>query len=281
MIKIGCHMSIADRLDYAIDRAYEAGFNSLQIFTHSPQLWKAAELTSEVIHEFHQKKQKLLTGIVAIHAPYLINLASIDDELWKKSIAALAVDLKAADDLNSDIYVIHPGSSKQIRKQALQRVADGFFEAIKIYKPKLKIAVENTAGSGSCLGASISELNEICELVSEKTDVKFGFCFDTAHAYGAGLDFQNKFQLDLLVSELNDCKNHEVLLVHCNDSECELDSHKDRHANIGEGKIGLQGFKNLAQLPEFNNVSWILETPKGNGLSSDIKNREILQNTIN
>ena len=272
-------MSIADRLDYAIDRAVEAGFSSLQIFTHSPQLWKAAELTPQVIQDFNTKRQSLLDGIIAVHAPYLINLAAVDELLWQKSIRALALDLKASDELGADIYVIHPGSSKENREIALQRVADGFPEAIKLYQPHLKIAVENTSGSGSCLGASISELNTICELAAKNSTVEFGFCFDTAHAFGAGIDFQNVWQLDLLMQELADA-SHKILMVHCNDSESDLDSRKDRHANIGEGKIGLQGFKNLAKLAPFDNISWVLETPKGDGVASDIKNRETIQKIL-
>jgi len=282
-MKIGAHMSVAGGLHLSIDRAVKSGFNCLQIFTQSPRLWKAKEISDEGIHLFIQKRKKFKLNFVAVHAPYLPNLASPDEAALQKSIETVLHDLKIADAIKADCYILHPGSHKKTSiNDGIDRLSSSLINIFRQYTPNLIFLLETMPGAGSIIGSCFSELASIINKTREKIpEVKMGVCIDTAHIFAAGFDIRKKEGVEKLINEINEnvgMKN--VKVIHSNDSFEPLGSKKDRHNHIGKGEIGIKGFENMMRRSCFRKLPWILETPKTED-DSDIENRKKLEKIFN
>lgn len=276
---LGAHVSTAGGLYRAITEGQELNCNAIQIFTHSSRQWTFKPLADNVIKDFIQAQKNSLIKTVVVHASYLMNPASPEEESRKKSEALLKLELQACEILNIPYLVLHPGSrlTSDITT-GLRHCADTIQNALQTTK-NVKILIENMAGQGSAIGSTLEELQEIYSHIDDKNRV--GFCFDTCHAFAAGYDitsslgymnFWKKFDATLGIDNLQ--------VIHMNDSLKPQGSHVDRHTHIGQGKIGIDAFNLIMNDERFSRVCKILETPKGQGLDDDIKNLELLKSLI-
>jgi deoxyribonuclease-4 len=263
-LRIGIHTSIAGSLENAALKAAELGANTFQIFSASPRMWRASMPGRQQIVALRRTRERLDLHPLAIHVNYLINLASIDPVIRKKSIEAFRGELERAEVIGAEYLVTHPGSYKdQALEQALAAFALGLAEAAGERAPQVTVLLENTAGSGFHIGARLEELRRIRELAARETDLAVGYCLDTCHLLAAGFDIASEAGLEKMVGDADRILGLEnVEVVHTNDSKMPLGSHMDRHANIGEGHIGAEGFRRILAHPQLRTKAFILETPK-------------------
>ena len=262
--KFGAHMSMAGGHDRAVRAAHAVGFATVQVFTKSNNQWRAAPLTDAHVAAFRSALAE--TGVVepVAHASYLINLGSPDDALWEKSIASLVVEVGRGEALGIGDLVIHPGAHVGSGEEAgLARIARGIDEVHRRTSGvNLKIALETTAGQGSCLGHRFEHLGRLIELVNEPE--RLGVCVDTCHIFAAGYPLETSSEYDETMGALERAIGPgRVRLLHLNDSQKGLGSRVDRHAGIGLGRIGLEPFRRIIADPRFQALPMILETPKG------------------
>ncbi len=200
-----------------------------------------------------------------MHDNYLINLASADSHLRMRSIAAFRCEIRRSLAVGADYLVAHPGNHRgQSLEQGLRTVAQSLIRAARgIKAPRMVLLLENTAGSGAALGARFEELAYIREQIAGQLDIPVGFCLDTAHCLAAGYDVSSPEGLRVAAGQIGSILGWEhVRLIHANDSKAALGSRLDRHAHIGRGTIGRDGFRRLLAHPRLRRLPWILETPK-------------------
>jgi len=258
-MKIGCHVSIADSIDRAVDRASEIGCNTFQIFTRSPRMWKARELSEEEVTAFKEKIRKTEISPVVSHMPYLPNLSSSNPKPYKRSIDTLRLELERCNMLEIPYLVTHLGSHLGKGKvKGQKQIVNAINTAVSGLDKHPMILLENTSGKTNETGSTFIEIGEIIEKVS--TD-HVGVCFDICHAYARGYDITNpKGLLDTINEIESNIGVDKIKVVHLNDSKGELGSRMDRHNHIGEGNIGEKGFLNFLS-SSFKEKPLILETP--------------------
>jgi len=201
---------------------------------------------------------------LSIHANYLINLASLDPAVRANSIVAFRGELERAMAIGAEYLVVHPGSCKgQSVEESIAAVALGLKDAAATLRISgLTILLENTAGSGACLGSRLEELRSIREAAFELTDLPVGYCLDTCHLLAAGFDIASEAGLRSTILALQRSIGlAHVHLIHANDSKTPRGSRVDRHAHIGAGHIGLEGFRRILTHPRLRRKPFILETP--------------------
>ena len=263
-MKLGVHVSIAGHIYEAVDRAAALGCNTFQIFSRNPRGWEVLALIPGDVEEFKKRRKNKKISPVVVHIPYLINLCSGDDALWKKSLNAYIEDIKRADALGADYFVTHLGSPKEKgRDYGIERFSKGMVEAITKARPKLMILLENTAGGGDSIGSKFEDIAEIMKNVKARTKVDVGLCLDTAHTYEAGFDINTREGLEAALKKIDSTVGlGKIEVIHFNDSMSEMGSHNDRHWHIGKGKIGAEGMKRIVNHPKLKDCAFILETPK-------------------
>ena len=259
-MKLGVHVSIAGHIYEAVDRAVELGCNTFQIFSRNPRGWDMTDLDPKDAEEFKKRRGINKISPVVVHIPYLINLCSPEDGLWKKSLDAYIEDIRRADMLGADYFVTHLGSPKgKGIEYGIARFSKGMNEAVARAKPELMILLENTAGSGDSLGSKFEHLKAIMDNVKGG----LGICLDTAHAFEAGYDDSTEAGFNAMIKQVDELVGADkIKVVHFNDSKSEFDSHYDRHWHIGKGNIGTQGMKRIITHPKLKDCAFILETPK-------------------
>ena len=274
---LGAHMSIAGGFDKAVERAESAGCQSLQIFTKNSNQWRAKPITPEQVEAFRAALKESGVGPVVAHDSYLINLASPDDDLWLKSTAAFEEELRRCEELGVPYLVTHPGAAKDsAREDAQGRVAEALNRIYGKHRYTVITLLENTAGQGTTLGASFDDLAGIIGRATYAD--RIGFCFDTCHAFAAGYDIRSTGGYAETIAEFDRVLGLDRLkCLHLNDSQKPLGSHVDRHAHIGQGEIGLEGFAHFVNDERFRIVPGILETPKREDLQEDRENLERLR----
>ena len=233
----------------------------------------------EDIAALRRARERLDLRPLAIHVNYLINLASLDPVIREKSIAAFRGELERAEAMGAEYLVTHPGSYRgQPLQQAIAAFVLGMAEAAGAHTGgKVTVLLENTAGSGAHIGCRLEELQAIRELAARETDLKIGYCLDTCHLLAAGFDVASETGLKKTVAEVERILGVEnVKVIHANDSKTPLGSHTDRHANIGEGHIGVEGFRRILAHPKLRPKPFILETPYEND-GDDRRNVEALK----
>lgn len=275
MAQIGAHVSVAGGLVHGLIRAEELGIDTIQIFGSSPRQWSVRFPDQSNLDRYHQYQQKRLVEPVFLHAPYLINLATEKAELWQKSVEALAGHLSIAEQIKARGVVFHIGSSDGPKEKVLGRVARGMEEVLARVPGSAQLIVENSAGGGQKVGVHPIELGF---LIGHVNSDRVGACLDTAHAFQSGLLDLHPDRIDRYLADWDDKLGLEHLrLLHANDSLTEFNSGRDLHANIGQGKIGLEGFQALAQRAPLNSLPWILETPGFDGRGPDLENVQRLR----
>lgn len=275
-MRLGVHVSIAGKIYDSLEKAKELGCESMQIFSRNPRTWQAKEFDSFDVEEFKKRRLKFQIEPLIIHIPYLINLASPDEKLYKKSIKSYLEDIKTADLLEADYFVTHLGSHKGKGVEfGIKRFAEALKGIIEKLDPKIMILLENTSGSGNWLGSNFKEIGEIMEASGCKK--RLGLCFDTCHAYAAGYDIACKEGFNKTLKEIDKFIGLEKLkVIHLNDAKGDLGSHLDRHEHITKGKIGKEGFKAILKNPKLRKLTFILETPKEDN-KSDIMNLKVVR----
>lgn len=278
---LGAHMSIAGGLHLAFARIREVQGESLQIFLSNQRQWKTTPLTSEVVTEFRRHWEKNNHLPVAAHDSYLINLAAPDPTTLEKSVAAFADELQRAAALGIPFLITHPGSHRgQGVEAGLERFVENMDRAItRSQTSTVMVLIENTAGQGTNLGSTFEEISFI--ISESQYGDGLGVCFDTSHAFAAGYDIRTRVTYEDTLSTFDQIIGLKRLkFFHINDSKRPLDSRVDRHEHIGEGEIGLAGFRLLLNDPRFWQHPMVLETPKGKELKEDKKNLKVLRSLI-
>ena len=261
---LGAHMSIAGGIDKAIQRGHEVGCECVQVFTKNNNQWKASELTEEDARSLREAKKQYKIRHVIAHSSYLINLASPDRELWKKSLDGFVVELHRAELLGIPYVVLHPGAyTSSSEKAGLRRVIRALDEVHRQTRDiEAKCLLENTAGQGTCLGWRFEHLATILESVRDPE--RLGICFDTCHAFAAGYPLREKDDYLATMRELNRLVGlSQIKALHLNDSKRELGSRVDRHEHIGKGLLGSKPFAYLLNDRRLRKIPMYLETPKG------------------
>jgi len=280
---LGAHMSIAGGYYKAVEAAARLGMDTCQVFTKSNSQWRAKELTDDDANKFRTAAATHNMQSPIAHASYLINLASPDDALWRKSIEAFVIELQRAAMLGLMGVVLHPGSfTTSSEAEGLARVAEGLNQAHNA-TPSLGVRtlLENTAGQGTNLGWKLEHLASITASVESKQ--RMGVCFDTCHAFAAGYALQTQQEYEETMQIAAETVGIEAICAfHLNDSLREAGSRRDRHANIGLGHMGLEPFRHLVNDGRFASIPMFLETPKKaiDGEDGDIVNLRTLQSLI-
>jgi deoxyribonuclease-4 len=261
---LGAHMSIAGGHYKAVEAAAECGMDVVQLFTKNNNQWNARDITAEEVKQFRDSlSQHGITQPIA-HDSYLINLASPDDGLWKKSIDAFVVELRRAEQLGITYVVTHPGAyTTSTEAEGLTRVAVALDEVHRQTRGiKSRCLLENTAGQGSCLGWRFEHLASIIDQVNAPE--RLGVCIDTCHVFAAGYGLRTEKEYKQTMRELDQTVGAKLVKAfHLNDSKRERGSRVDRHEHIGRGKLGLAPFRFLLNDRRFAKVPMYLETPKG------------------
>jgi len=260
--RLGVHTSIAGGLHHGILRAHHLGCTTLQIFSHNPRGWAVKLISNEEIALFTSLRRRHDISPVYIHASYLINMASRDRQLRKRSIELLAVEMDRADALGTEYVVLHPGSASGENKYvSVKRAIDALNIVAMIGKWKAGLLIENTAGEKGDIASSIID---IAYIINEVRGLLIaGVCLDTCHAFAAGYDIGGDMGIHQFTNEIEQYIGlDKVKLIHLNDSKGTLGSGIDRHEHIGCGKIGSRGLKRFITLQPFGMIPVILETPK-------------------
>ena len=263
-LRIGIHTSIAGSLEKAALKAAELGANTFQIFSASPRMWRASMPAKHEISALRWARERLDLYPLAIHVNYLINLASLDPVVREKSIDGFRGELERAQAIGAEYLITHPGSYKgQTVEQAIAAFALGVADAASgCHAAGVTVLIENTAGSGFHIGSRLGELRLIRDLVARESDLKLGYCLDTCHLLASGWDIATKPGLEKTVVEADRILGLEnVKVIHANDSKMPLGSHIDRHASIGHGHIGAEGFHRVLTHAKLRDKAFILETP--------------------
>jgi deoxyribonuclease-4 len=281
-ILLGAHMSIRGGVSMAIERARSIRCTAMQMFVKNNMQWFARPLTSVEIRAFlnHVQRGELLS--VFAHANYLINLAATNPQFHANSIRALAEELVRADQLELPFLVLHPGAHLGAGEEAaLKKIADSVDEVFrKIPKVKTKIALEITAGQGSCIGHRFEHLAQIIAKVREPDRLRV--CLDTAHLFAAGYDIRSQSGVKKTFHQFDGAiGRNRLVAIHINDSKTGFGSRVDRHEHIGKGRIGLDAFRFIMRSPRFNKIPKVLETPKGKDLAEDVMNLKTLRDLTN
>jgi deoxyribonuclease-4 len=274
---IGAHMSIAGGIYKALERGRSVSCRTIQVFLKNSNQWKAKPLTEEDRILFRTAQETSGIHPVLAHDSYLINLASPDSVLYRKSLDAFVGELRRAEFLGVPYLILHPGAHMGKGSQAgIARVAKALRKALDQVESRVKILLENTAGQGSSLGHRFEELAAILDRLQNPDRV--GICLDTCHAFAAGYDLRTEEGYEETMRELERIIGvDKISAFHLNDSKKDLFSRVDRHFHIGKGMIGLEAFRLLINDSRFAGIPKILETPKGPTLREDRANLATLR----
>lgn len=260
---LGAHNSIAGGYYKAVDKAAELGMDTVQIFTKNNNQWRGKPLADEDVRLFRQALERTGVRHPCAHDSYLINLASPNDALWRKSIDAFIDELRRAEALGLDGVVMHPGSFVDSSEEAgLARVVSALdLVCAETSGIRTQIWLEATAGQGTNLGHRFEHLAYILEHSAHGE--RMGICIDTCHVFAAGYSLHTPEEYDATFRELDAVIGLDrVRAFHLNDSKKGLGSRVDRHEHIGEGEIGLEPFRRLLNDPRFAHLPMYLETKK-------------------
>ena len=261
---LGCHVSIAGGVQNAPIRGHELGCEAIQIFTRNPNQWKAKALTEEQIQGFKAGIKTYNIQAAMTHSIYLINLASYDRSIRKRSERAFLKEMDRSEELGIPFLVFHPGSFREsTEKKGIRRLASSLQRLLnQRLEQSLVLLIENTSGAGSLLGSSFEQIAEIRDRIGMPNRVKV--CFDTSHAFAAGYDLSSPEGFEEVMDQFDAIIGLEQLQAfHINDSLTQLGSHVDRHENIGYGQIGTATFERLVNDRRFQLHPMTLETPGG------------------
>ncbi len=261
---LGCHVSIEGGVQNAPQRGHQLGCEAIQIFTRNPNQWKCKSLSDDNIMGFLTGIKKFNIQAILTHSIYLINMASSNKNLRNRSETAFLNEMDRCEALNIPYLVFHPGSFRNsTKKRGIRRLVNSLQRLLK-KRPdqQVQLLIENTSGSGFLLGSSFEQIAEIREMIGFSDRIHI--CFDTSHAFASGYDLRTSEGYHEIIDEFDSNIGLQHLKAfHLNDSKTDLASHRDRHENIGHGKIGERVFAEIINDYRFKLTPMTLETPGG------------------
>jgi deoxyribonuclease-4 len=275
-MKVGAHVSTTGGLDKAIDRAEEIGAETIQIFISSPRGWAFKPIPKATVSIFKEKAASTDVGPVFFHGIYLVSLGSPSEENLAKSVQTLTDYMQAAGELGAAGVIFHTGSHRGAGYQSVFEQAVRAIDQVLTGSPEgVWLTIENSAGMGDHICSKLSEIGQLLKAVGSP-NVKV--CLDTQHLFAAGYDVKHKDGLEQVMEEFDrEIGLSNLVAVHANDSKTLLGSAVDRHENIGEGHIGIDGFRVIMGHPAFRDVPFLLEVPGAEGTGPDKTNVDILK----
>jgi deoxyribonuclease IV len=277
----GAHCSTSGGFHTALVRGKAIRADAIQIFVKNNMRWLGKAPEAAALALYKKECEANSFHCVFGHTGYLINLAARNSDNRTKSLQSLVQEIEFAGALRLPFVVMHPGAHLGAgESEGIKQIVAGLDEVFAITRrSKVRIALENTAGQGSCLGNRFEHLGAIFEGV-RKTK-RLAICLDTAHLFAAGHDIRTAKGWDQTMRQLDSLVGlDQVVAFHLNDSKTDLGSQVDRHAHIGQGKIGLEGFRAAVNDPRFTNHPACLETPKSDDLHEDILNLKTLRSLV-
>ncbi len=264
-MRVGLHVSISGSLAVAVDNAVERKCTAFQIFTRSPRMWVAKDISEKDASIFREKlaSSKIDRLATVAHMPYLPNLASPNADTHAKSVDVLIKEVKRCSQLGIPYLVAHLGSHMgEGNEKGIKQLVSAFSKVASI-KSDVMILLENTAGQKNSVGSEFDQWAEIFFKLKPKE--RFGVCFDTCHAFAYGYDLRTEKNVADTFKKFEDAVGFEHLkILHLNDSKGEIGSNLDRHEHIGLGKIGEKGMSAIVRLANKKDIPIILETPIDN-----------------
>jgi deoxyribonuclease-4 len=280
MAILGAHMSIAGGYYKAVRKAAQCGCQCVQLFTKNSNQWRAKEITPDDADRFRTALLESRISHPIAHDSYLVNLASPDNALWRKSIDAFVIELRRAETLGIPYVVTHPGAyTTSSEARGLTRIVRALDEVHRQTRGiPAQCLLETTAGQGSSLGWRFEHLASILDRVKDPD--RLGICFDTCHVFAAGYPFGTKKEYAETMRAFDAAVGLDrIKAFHLNDSRRPLGSRVDRHAHIGRGEMGREPFRRLLTDRRFRDTPMYLETPKGeeDGVDLDVINLRLLR----
>jgi deoxyribonuclease IV len=267
-VHIGAHVSSSGGIHTAIDRVVEFGGDSVQVFTQSPRTWRPTNHDPANFDRFKGRRAEAGLDGVLCHALYLVNLASPQDDLYDKSVAALQNTVEVACAIEADAVVFHVGSHLGAGFDAgLARVVPALASVLDRCSETTWLCIENSAGAGGTIGRSLDELALLVERLDRHP--RLGVCLDSCHLYVSGYDVTDPKELDRVLDELDRTIGFDRLrCLHVNDANAPVGSNRDRHANIGDGYLG-EGLGVFLGHPDLQGLPAVLEVPGKEGRGPD------------
>ncbi len=260
--RIGRHMPTGSKPAKAAQIARQLGCNAIQIFASNPTGWRPPADNPQASAAFAEAARQYELAPVVIHAAYLINLASPDEFIWEKSTALLTWTLLRAIQLGASYVVFHTGSHRGSGVEAgIARIVEALERILPVTPPEVMLLLENDVGAGNSLGHSFEQLAAILYRLPQYAD-RLGVCLDTAHLWGAGHDIGTPTSARQVLDHFDESVGVPRLkVIHLNDTEMLLGSHRDVHTRLGEGIIGQEGLQAFLRDPRLDHVTILLETP--------------------
>lgn len=283
MAILGSHLSITGGYFKAVERAAAIGCDCVQIFSKNNNQWRAKPLTDDDCARFRDALAQHKIRAPLVHNSYLINLASPDVDLWRKSLEAMIVELERAHALGIRYVVAHPGAfTTSTEEEGTARIIAAIDEIHRrTGHVESEILLETTAGQGSCIGWRFEHLADI--LGGVRQSARLGVCLDTCHIFAAGYPLRSPEEYQQTFAEFDRVVGiKRIRAFHLNDSKKGLGSRVDRHAHIGQGELGLEPFRHLLADPRFHETPMYLETEKGerDGVDLDVMNLATLRGLL-
>ncbi len=276
---IGAHVSTGGGLPKAIERAEERRCEAIQIFNQSPRMWRPTRYSDEDFTAFRETMEASRVAVVAIHMIYLINPAAKDREMRSKSLESLTHALRVGDGIGALGVVVHPGALKDDTRTNARKRAIGLIKEALARSERCPIIYENTAGSPQLLGRDFDETAELIDKTGGPR--RLGLCIDSCHLHATGYDVRTLEGVSDLADEIDSKIGLKQLkLLHVNDSRDARGSNRDRHAPIGKGAIGRQGFRAFLSEPRFQDVPAVLEGPGIDGGATDLKDVQLTRRLL-
>lgn len=281
-IRLGAHMSMAGGFEKAVERGLKAGCDTVQIFTKSNNQWEASPIAEKQADVFKRAVKDSGIGPIFAHTAYLINVGSPDKEIHQRSRGALKVEVERATQLDLSFVVLHPGSHKDTDEEScLKRIAEAVAWVIDQTRGSpVKVLYEIAAGQGSAVGYRFEHLRTLLDLTDRPN--RSGICLDTCHLFAAGYDIRTKGTYEKTFEQFDQTVGlKRIEAIHLNDSKKELGARVDRHEHIGQGQIGVEGFRCLMNDIRLRSIPMVLETPKDEEtLAEDVMNLKTLRKLI-
>ncbi|MGZ4199859.1 MAG: deoxyribonuclease IV [Thermoleophilia bacterium] len=274
----GAHVKASGGVWTAVERGEALGVEAIQFFAGSPRTWKQQLYRADDAARFRELRASSSLRFAVIHTIYLLNLATVNEEFYEKSVVALVGAVTAAEQLGVEAIVTHIGSHQGAGFEAgLARVREALLRALdEVGDSRVRLLLENTAGAGGTMGVTFADLAAM--IASTGGDERLGVCLDTAHLLASGHELRTAPDLDAMISSFAEIVGLErLVMVHLNDSKTPLGSNRDRHENIGEGEIGREAMRLLVNHRAFAGVPGILEVPGYDGEGPDRANLDTLR----
>lgn len=265
----GAHVSIAGGVQNAPLNAAAIGCEVFQMFSRSPQGGPAPALTPSIVKQFKENCAQHTLAEWVIHAPYYINLASSEARIRGNTIRLLREELERGSLLDAAYVMFHPGSARDLgQTEAMASCIAGLKKILRGYRGSTRLLIEMSAGAGMVIGDTFEEL---AEMIEGAGDPELGVCLDTAHAFASGYDLRTPIAVKKTLALLDKTIGLKTLkMIHANDSKVALGARRDRHEHIGDGLIGLDGFRALVGHGKLQRINFYLET-EGGGVEKDLK----------